>query len=122
MNTRNVPEYCELRANQLDKKNMETKVEKTIEQKIQEWKEKHGDVFQVSVDGHTAYLKKPTRKTLGAAAVIGKADPMKYNEILLANCWLEGDEAIKTDDALFLGVSAQLAEMIEIKEAEIKKL
>lgn len=101
---------------------METKTEKTIEQKIKEWKEKHGDVYQVEVDGHIAYLKKPSRKALGAAAVIGKSDPMKYNEVLLNNCWIEGDEAIKTDDALFLGVSAQLAEIIEIKEATLKKL
>lgn len=99
-----------------------TKMEMTPEKKIAQWKEQYGDVFQVSVDGRTAYLKKPTRKALSAAAVIGKTDPMKYNEILLANCWLEGDEEIKTDDALFLGVSGQLAEIIEIKEAEIKKL
>lgn len=100
---------------------METK-EKAIEQKISEWKEKYGDVYQVEVDGHVAYLKKPNRKALGAAAVVGKSDPMKYNEILLNNCWIEGDELIKTEDALFLGVSAQLAELIEIKEAAIKKL
>lgn len=100
----------------------ETIVEKTIEQKIEEWKAQYGDVFQVSVEGRVAYLKKPTRKALGAAAVVGKADPMKYNEVLLNNCWIEGDEEIKRDDALFLGVSAQLAEIIEIKEAEIKKL
>ncbi|MEG2067705.1 MAG: hypothetical protein RRZ65_08725 [Tannerellaceae bacterium] len=101
---------------------MAAKVEKTIEQKIEEWKAKYGDVYKVEVDGHSGYLKKPSRKALGAAAVIGKSDPMKYNETLLANCWIEGDEIIKTDDSLFLGVSAQLAELIEIKEAEIKKL
>ena len=122
MNTRNVPEYCELRANQLDKMNMETKVEKTIEQKICEWKAKHGDVFQVEVDGRVAYLKRPDRKVLGAAAVTGKSDPMKYNEVILNNCWLEGDEEIRTNDSMFLGVSAQLAEIIEIKEATLKKL
>lgn len=122
MNTRNVPEYCELRANQLDKMNMETKVEKTIEQKISEWKAKHGDVFQVEVDARVAYLKRPDRKVLGAAAVTGKSDPMKYNEVILNNCWLEGDEEIRTNDAMFLGVSAQLAEIIEIKEATLKKL
>lgn len=122
MNTRDVPEFCELRATQIEKMNMETKAEKTIEQKISEWKEKHGTVFQVEVGGHVAYLKRPDRKVLGAAAVIGKADPMKYNEVILNNCWLEGDEEIKTDDALFLGVSAQLAEIIEIKEATLKKL
>lgn len=101
---------------------MEEKVVKTIDQKIEEWKAKHGNVYQIEVDGHIAYLKRPSRKALGAAAVVGKTDPMKYNEVLLANCWLEGDEAIKTDDALFLGVSAQLAEIIEIKEATLKKL
>ncbi|WP_234118759.1 MULTISPECIES: hypothetical protein [Bacteroides] len=122
MNTRDVPEYCELRANQLEKMNMETKVEKTIEQKISEWKAKHGDVFQVEVDGRVAYLKRPDRKVLGAAAVTGKSDPMKYNEVILNNCWLEGDEEIRTNDAMFLGVSAQLAEIIEIKEATLKKL
>ena len=53
---------------------------------------------------------------------MGKNDPMKYNEILLANCWLAGDEEIKEDDALFLGVSAKLGELVEIKEAELKKL
>ena len=53
---------------------------------------------------------------------IGKTDPMKYNEILLNNCWLAGDEEIKTDDALFLGVSTKLGELVEVKEAELKKL
>lgn len=98
------------------------KQEKTIEQKVVEWKDRYGDVFQVEVDGHVAYLKKPDRRALGAASVIGKTDPIKYNEVLLNNCWLEGDEVIKKDDALFLGVSAQLAEIIEIKEATLKKL
>lgn len=93
----------------------------TVEQ-IEEWKKKHGDVFQVTVEGKTAYLHKPDRKALGAATVIGKSDPMKYNEILLNNCWIAGDEEIKKDDALFLGVSAKLADLIEVKEAELKKL
>lgn len=95
---------------------------KTVEEKVADWKRKYGEVFLVEVEGHAAYLKKPDRKALGAAAVMGKTDPMKYNEILLNNCWIEGDESIKTDDSLFLGVSAQLAELVEIKEATIKKL
>lgn len=101
---------------------MEAKTEKTMEDKINEWKQKYGDVFMVEVDGHTAYLKRPDRKTLGAAAVIGQNDPMKYNETILNNCWIEGDEAIKKEDALFLGVSGQLAEIIEVKTATLKKL
>lgn len=91
-------------------------------EQIESWKKKHGDVFEVNVDGRTAYLKRPDRKALGAASVLGKDDPMKYNETLLENCWLGGDEEIKTDDSLFLGVSSVLAEIIEIKKAEIKKI
>ncbi len=97
-------------------------MDQIAKEQIEEWKKKHGDVFCVTVDGKTAYLKKPDRKTLSAAAVLGKSDPMKYNEVMLNNCWLGGDEEIKTDDALFLGVSSKLSELIEIKEAEIKKL
>jgi hypothetical protein len=89
---------------------------------IDEWKAKHGSVFYVEIEGKKAYLKKPNRTALSAAAVVGKTDPMKYNEILLNNCWLAGDEEIKTNDDLFLGVSAKLSEIIEIKEAELKKL
>jgi hypothetical protein len=102
---------------------MATSKNKTVtDEQIQEWKKKYGDVFQVDVDGKTAYLKRPDRKALSAASVMGNKDPLKYNEILLNNCWLAGDEEIKTDDSLFLGVSGQLAELIEVKEAKLKKL
>ena len=33
-----------------------------------------------------------------------------------------GSENVKTDDGLFLGVSAKLAELIEVKESELEKL
>ena len=33
-----------------------------------------------------------------------------------------GSEKVKTDDGLFLGVSAKLAELIEVKESELEKL
>lgn len=99
-----------------------TTTTKTLEQKIAEWKRKHGDVFQVEVGGRTCYLHKPDRRTLSAAAVVGGNDPMKYNEIILKSCWIEGDEEIKSDDELFLGVAGKLTEIIKIAEASVKKL
>ncbi|KAA6348041.1 hypothetical protein EZS27_004493 [termite gut metagenome] len=98
-------------------------MEKEVTQaQIDEWKVKYGDVFCIEVDGKIVYLRKPDRKALSAAAIVGKSDPIKYNEILLKNCWLAGDEEIKTNDDLFLGVSGKLSGIIEIKEAELKKL
>lgn len=95
---------------------------KLTKEQVEELKSKHGDVYEIEVDGKFCYLKKPTRKVLSAAANAGQKDVMKYNEIILANCWLSGDEEIKTDDALFLGASGVLAEIIEVKEATLKKL
>jgi len=91
-------------------------------EQIQEWKKKHGNVYEISVDGKKCYLKSPNRKTIGYASAAGKDDPMKFNEIVMRDCWLGGDEEIRTDDTLFLSVSGKLAEIIEVKEVELKKL
>ena len=96
-------------------------------EQIAEMKEKHGDVFEVSVisaDGveHKGYLRKPKRQELSYATKVGSSNPLGFNESIINACWLAGDEAIKTDDALFMGVSGQIAEIIEVAEASIKKL
>jgi hypothetical protein len=89
---------------------------------IKEWKEKYGVVNAVKVDGHICYLKNPSRSHLSAASVAAKTDPLKFNEVILRNCWLGGSEEIRTNDALFLGASGVLDQLIEIKEAELEKL
>ncbi|MFI3322089.1 MAG: hypothetical protein R3Y50_06145 [Rikenellaceae bacterium] len=89
---------------------------------IESWKAKHKDVWLIEVGGKKAYLKKPNRQALSAALVISKNDTLKYNEVLLNNCWLGGDEEIKEDDSLFLGVATVLGDLVEIKEATLKKL
>jgi len=102
--------------------NGKTMVGQATPEQIEAWKKKHGEIFAVRCDGHVAYLKKPSRKALSYASVAGKTDPIKFNEALLNDCFIGGSEAVKTDDSLFLGVSAKLAELIEVKEAELEKL
>ena len=99
---------------------MSLKGKATAEQ-IADWKKKHGDVFKAQVDDSVCYLKKPDRKTMSYVATLGN-NPVRANEALLENCWLGGDEDIKTNDEKFFGVSAQLAEIVQVKEAEITKL
>jgi hypothetical protein len=91
-------------------------------EQIEGWKTKHGDVFRIQVEDQACYLKKPGRKTLGYASLAAKENPLKFNEIILNDCWIDGDEAIRTDDALFLSVSSKIPELIEVKEAELEKL
>jgi hypothetical protein len=91
-------------------------------EQIAEWKAKYGSIFCISVEGKKCYLKKPGRKALGYASMAGRENPLKFNEILLNDCWLGGDEEIKTDDDLFLSISSKIGEIIEVKEAELVKL
>lgn len=91
-------------------------------EQIEAWKESYKEIFAVTVDNHIAYLKRPDRKSLSYASSIGTKDPIKFNEILLNNCWLGGSEDIKKDDSLFLSASSKLAELLEVKEAELVKL
>lgn len=95
---------------------------KATEAEVNQWKAVHGEVFEVSVDDHFGYLKKPDRKVLSYATTIGQTDPMKFNELILQNCWLGGSDELKNKDEYFFAVVAQMNVLIEIKEAQIKKL
>ena len=91
-------------------------------EQIQEWKKQYKDIFVISVEDKKVYLRTPDRATLSYASTLATKDPMKFNEAILTNCWLGGDEEIKTDDALFLSASSKLGELIQIKEATLEKL
>lgn len=95
--------------------------EATPEQ-IAEWKGKHGKLFGIVVDGHIGYLRKPTRQEVSYSATVSQSNPMKSNEVLLDACWLGGSEAIRKDDELFFGASAKLAELVNVKDAELVNL
>lgn len=91
-------------------------------EQIQEWKQQYKDIFVISVEDKKVYLRTPDRKTLSYASTLATKDPLKFNEVILDNCWLGGDEEIKTNDELFLAVSSKLPDLIQIKEATLEKL
>jgi hypothetical protein len=94
------------------------------------WKAKHGQVFAISVakdkDGkahYTGYLHKPDRNVVGMAMqAYSKQDIVRAGEALIVNCWLGGDQEIQQDDSCFVSAAVQAAELIELRQAEIKKL
>ena len=91
-------------------------------EQISEWKKKHGSIFELTVEDKSCILRKPAIKDLSAASAVGQKDPFAYNRVILKNCWLTGDEEIKTNEDYFLAAGGKLSEIIEVKESEIKKL
>lgn len=93
---------------------------KIDKQKVEEWKKQHGEIFQLETQGKSCIVRKPTRKEYSYVSVV--KNPIKAQETLLNQIWLDGDEEIKTNDDLFFAVCSQLEYVLAIKEAEIKKL
>ncbi len=93
---------------------------KYTKDQLNEWKKKHGDLFEITIDGKSCILHRPTRRDLSYASVV--KDPIKMSETMLGQLWVAGDEEIKTDDGLFLAAIQKMQEVLEVKEAEIKKL
>lgn len=95
------------------------------EKQIESWKKQHGEVYELNIplenDKVTCYLRKPDRKTIAYALSVRDTNPLKAKEIVLENCFLAGDERIKTDDELFLSACTVLDEMIVVRVAELKK-
>lgn len=88
---------------------------------VEGWKKQYGDVFVVESEGKTAWLRRPDRKAISAANVIGGSDVVKINEILIRNCWLGGDMEFQTDDRLFYGLGPKVNALIEVAAVELKK-
>ncbi len=93
---------------------------KYTKDQLNEWKKKHGDLFEITIDDKSCILHRPTRRDLSYASVV--KDPIKMSETMLGQLWVAGDEEIKIDDGLFLAAIQKMQEVLEVKEAEIKKL
>ena len=96
---------------------------KVTQEQIDQWKKKHGEIFKLDFeDGKEAFLKKPDRKIMSYAMTKMQSNPLGYAEVILNQCFLGGDEEVKTNDDYFFGAAAQLEQMIEAKNAALKKL
>lgn len=69
------------------------------------------------------YLRSIDRKTFSLATTrIAKNDLVGGCEAILENCWLGGDEEIKTNDRLFMGAVGVVGDLISVETATLEKL
>ncbi len=108
-----------------------TKPEKTVSEtlrerfgaQIDEWKRLHGNVFgYVSEDGKCCALRVPSLLILDACRTMSGGNGLKFDMALLENCWLGGDETLKTEDKYRLGVFDWLSTLIQKVEGELEEL
>jgi hypothetical protein len=86
-----------------------------------------GAVYELSVGGKKCYLKElpmPIYElVLGLVLPVqGQPQYLRAGEVILMNCWVGGDEEIKTDEALKIAACVKAMGLFEVQEAELKKL
>lgn len=99
------------------------------EEQIKKAKAKHGDeIYLVSVDGDKPkekldFLLRPAdRKTMAAAAQVGKSNEIKGAEVMLTNCLIAGDKDALKIDKVFFAVISHLEEINEPRKSTLKKV
>jgi hypothetical protein len=102
--------------------------EKTLDPKGEELKRKHGAkaVYKLEIEGDDAqkfvgWIRKPNLDEIGAFVSLSQSNPVKGAQVLLNSTWLEGDELIKTEEELFLGVMSVLNNIIKVRVAKVSK-
>jgi hypothetical protein len=83
--------------------------------------------YELEVGGYTCKLRKIDRATLKVVyskmmKATGEMNLLDTGEIILETCWLEGDKEIKQNDDLWVGACLKCVELIDQKEASLKKL
>lgn len=88
-----------------------------------EYKAKDKAVHKLVVGDKTGYIHDPDRKTLSLAMTrIAQNNIVGGVEAILENCWLGGDEAIKTNDRYFMGAANIIDKLIQSETATLEKL
>ena len=91
-------------------------------ERIAELKAEHGDIYLITVEDKAAIFKTPPRKAMSYSMIIAQKDPLKSNEHLLKEAFVEGDKELIESDAYFLGAQAQTAKLLKAKESKLEKL
>jgi hypothetical protein len=83
--------------------------------------------FEIEVDGFKCVLRPPNRFVIQPAMAkmtktSGEMDMIGAGEIIFNSCKISCDKEIEENDNLLISVFAQCAQLMEIKEATLKKI
>ncbi|CVK17152.1 hypothetical protein Ga0061079_11720 [Apibacter mensalis] len=113
--------------NKIKIKNMkeETKKGNITPEQIEAWKKEHGKVYELTVkvsdnDVAIGYLRKPKRDHKATALSMYKQDKiLECGEFLRDNCWLGGDQRLKTVEDIADSAAIQASGIVKFLEAEL---
>ena len=92
------------------------------EEQIKQWKEKYGKIYKYTVEEKVCYLRSVDRNAFALGAAKVSASPAKFNETIIQQIWLGGDEDIRTKDSYYFGLSEFVEELMDKKKGSLETL
>lgn len=91
---------------------------------IAEWKRQYGELYQFSVGGQILILRQPGMRDLerASAADPKKQKPYNFHRSIIENCKLYETPGMLENERNLIAVCAKIDEIIEVADAEVKKL
>jgi hypothetical protein len=95
---------------------------KATQEQIQEWKEKHGTIYQIDAGDKTCYIFDPVSKLTVMKLLLSALSKGTFDfvDALINNCFIDGDSCFKTDDKIKLGLWEQVKDIIEIPSHHVE--
>ena len=100
-----------------------TNMSKVTKKDIQAWKEKYANIYEIESDGKIGYIFDPTSDLRIMKMVVSSAKKggnIEMTEAVINNCWLGGDEVLRTDEQYLLGITNQMDDLIDLPDYEVK--
>lgn len=83
---------------------------------------RHGEVIHIELeDGKECFIGRPNRRIVGLAMSKSRTNPLGLIEVILQNCWIAGDEEVKTDGGCLVGLTELADDIIGTVKAKVKK-
>lgn len=99
---------------------------KATPEQIEAWKQQvkekqgsTGQVYEYNVGDKYAYLRSVDRDTYNRALAKVAASPGKFNEIIIQDIWLGGDDEIRKVECYYFGLADFIEDMLNKKKGSL---
>ena len=98
---------------------MSSTIKMPASSQIAEWKKQHGEIIKLNVGDTFCIVRHPNLQDIDMSATLGEGDEVKIGQIQLDNCWLYGDEKIRTNHGLLKSAAKQMGYIFPVFEYEV---
>lgn len=96
------------------------------EAKIQEWKKQHGELHKITPDPKRpeifCIVRHPKLIDIVSSSQLGGQDEVKIGELQLNDCWLDGDQRVKTDYELLSAAAKKMGGIFRVYDTKVEYL